>query len=100
MSTDLINVLATLQECSRQDGSIYETKLDRARGQLEHDSVVGLRDASQPFQRARSEQLVWGKGKKKESQKWSTQIRRRWTDMQESVERCPGILDAVVDHDS
>lgn len=58
MCADLINVFSTLQECRRENGDVHETELDRARGQLEHDSVIGLRDANQPFRRAGSEQLA------------------------------------------
>lgn len=56
--TILINGLARLQEHGRQHGNVDEAKLDRARAQLEHDSVVALGHASQPLGRARSEQLM------------------------------------------
>lgn len=56
--SDLIDALARLQEYGRQDGDVYETQLDRTRAQLEHDRVIALRDASQPFRRIRSEQLT------------------------------------------
>ena len=54
---DLINVLAALQEQSREDGSVHETKLDGRRSQLEQDSVGALRDTRQPLRRTRREQL-------------------------------------------
>jgi hypothetical protein len=94
--TDLINALAGLQEYGRQDGNIYETKLDSTRGQLEHDSVVALRDARQPFRRARSEQLMREKGgRKSKTRRGSSET---GTNVQESVERCPGVMDPAVGH--
>ena len=94
MCADLINVFSTLQECRRENGDVHETELDRARGQLEHDSVIGLRDANQPFRRAGSEQLA------RTSEILREKKKRDKTDEQESVERCPGIIDPTMDHGS